>query len=123
MNPIDALADRFIAAIEAADVETVTSIYAPDVRVWHNFDMVEQTREQNVRQIQWFATRLQGMRYDDIRRTVLEDGFVQQHVLRGTAPNGTEIAVHAMLRVWCDGSTITRLDEYLDPAQAAALAG
>jgi ketosteroid isomerase-like protein len=120
-SAIDELADRFIAAIASGDMETVRSIYSADAQIWHNFDDVTQTREQNLRQVGWFSTRLTNMRYEDIRRIVLDDGFVQQHVLRGGAPNGQPINIHAMLRVWCDDTTITRLEEYLDPAQAAAI--
>lgn len=119
---IGALADRFFTTVAAGDIEAVSAMYTADARIWHNFDDVEQSREANLRQLRWFTTRLAGARYEDIRRVVLDDGFVQQHVLRGTAPDGTAVAVHAMMRVWCDGETISRIDEYLDPAQAAALA-
>lgn len=118
---IAALADRFFATVAAGDIAAVAAMYAPGARIWHNFDDVAQTPEANLRQLRWFTSRLAGARYDDIRRIVVDDGFVQQHVLRGTAPDGSDVAVHAMMRVWCDGSVITRLDEYLDPAQAAAL--
>jgi uncharacterized protein len=118
---IHALADRFIAAIEQGDLTTIEAIYSPDAAIWHNFDNVIQTREQNLRQVSYFTSRLANMRYEDIDRTVLDDGFVQQHVLRGTAPNGQPVEIFAMLRVWCDANTITKLNEYLDPAQAGAL--
>lgn len=118
---IEALAERFIRSVQRGDIEQVESIYAEDAVIWHNYDQVEQTRDQNVRTMKWFTSRLAGMSYEDIRLSVLPDGWVQQHVLRGTAPNGTAIAVHAMLRVWVRDGRITRLDEYLDPAQAAPL--
>ncbi len=118
---VDALADRFFAAVERGDIDAVDGIYTADARVWHNYDDVAQDRDANMRVLRWFTGRLAGMRYEDVRRVVLDDGFVQQHVLRGTAPDGTRLEVHAMMRVWCDGSQISRIDEYLDPAQAAAL--
>lgn len=118
---IDALADRIFAAIEAGDVEAVRAIYADDVEVWHNFDMVTQTREENLRTLGWMHAHAQDLRYTEVRRIVLDHGFVQQHVLRATAPNGTAMAIPAMLHVHCAGGRITRIEEYLDPAQAAAM--
>lgn len=122
MADINALADRFIDAIERGDVDTVRAIYADDARIWHNFDLLEVSAEDNARQVRWFASRLVAMKYTEIRRVLIDGGFVQQHVLRGTAPNGDTVAVHAMLRVYVVGDRITRLEEYLDPTQAASLA-
>jgi ketosteroid isomerase-like protein len=118
---IDALADRIFAAIEAGDVDTVRAIYADDVTVWHNFDLVDQTKDQNLRTLGWMHAHAHGLRYTDVRRIVLDHGFVQQHVLRATAANGTEMAIPAMLHVHCADGAITRIEEYLDPAQAAAM--
>ena len=64
---------------------------------------------------------LPDMHYDDIRRQVTETGYVQQHILRGTAPDGTQLAMPACLVVTIEGERITRLDEYLDPAAAEPL--
>ena len=118
---IDQLADRIFAAITAGDVEALRAIYADDVEVWHNFDMVTQNRDRNLKTLSWMHSKATNLRYTEIDRVVLADGFVQQHVLRATAPNGTEITVPAMLRIRCADGRITRIDEYLDPAQAAAL--
>ena len=118
---IDALAETIFAAIEAGDVEAVRGIYADDVTVWHNFDQVDQTRDENLRTLGWMHAHASGLRYTDIRRIVLDHGFVQQHVLRATAPNGTEMAIPAMLHVHCAGGRIVRIEEYLDPAQAAPM--
>jgi uncharacterized protein len=120
-DEIDALADKVFAAIEAGDVDAVRAVYADDVSVWHNFDMVDQTREQNLRTLGWMHGRARGLRYTDVRRLVLDHGFVQQHVLKATALDGTEMAIPAMLNVHCADGRITRIEEYLDPAQAAAM--
>jgi len=118
---IDALADRLFAAIEAGDVEAVRAIYAADVTVWHNFDMVDQTREQNLRTLGWMHAHASRLRYTEVRRILVDGGFVQQHVLRATAPDGTALTIPAMLRIHCRDGYITRVEEYLDPAQAAAM--
>ena len=52
---------------------------------------------------------------------MLPDGFLQQHILRGTAPDGTALEVPAILRIYCTDGTIRRIEEYLDTAQVASL--
>jgi ketosteroid isomerase-like protein len=117
---INALADRFIAGIEAGDVSAVAECYHPDAVIWHNFDQVAQSREANLAVLGWLVAKVADRRYDDIVRVVLPDGFVQQHVLRGDAPGG-RLEVPAMIRVTVSDGLIVRLDEYLDTAQLAAL--
>jgi ketosteroid isomerase-like protein len=120
-DEIDDLATRFFTALEQGDVETVAGCYAPDAVVWHNYDQVEQPRAVNLLVLRWVVDHVEGLRYDDIRRLVVDDGFVQQHVLRGTAPDGTPLEVPAMMRVTVVDDLVTRIDEYLDTAQVAAL--
>jgi uncharacterized protein len=115
------LAKRFFTAIEAGDTATLAEIYAPDVTVWHNFDQTEQGRDQNLKVLTWLTRRVPDMRYEEIRREVLPDGFLQQHVLRGTAPDGSALEVPAILRIYCTDGAIVRVEEYLDTAQTAAL--
>ena len=119
-DEIDAIATRFFDAVQAGDIDTVASLYADDVVIWHNYDQLEQTKAQNLRTLGYVAATVVPRSYDDIQRVVLDDGFVQQHVLRGTAPGGA-LEVPAMLRVWVRDGQITRLDEYLDTAQVAVL--
>ena len=115
------LATELLAAIVATDVDALRRVYAPDVVIWHNFDQVEQTLEENLKVMFWMGKRLSGMEYGDIHRQPTPTGYVQQHILRGTAPDGTKVEMPACLIVTIEGERITRLDEYLDPAAAAAL--
>jgi uncharacterized protein len=118
---IDALATTFFEAVEAGDLDKVRSMYAPDVVVWHNFDRREQTLDENLRVLRWIVANVSERRYEDIRRVVLDDGFVQQHVLTGIAPGGARLDVPAMMRVWVSSGCVTRIDEYLDSAQVSVL--
>ncbi len=115
------LADRFFAAIPKGDVGTVRAIYAPDAVIWHNDDQIPQSVEQNLRVLSWVAKNISGLRYEEIRRHVTASGFVQQHVLRGIAPNGKPLEVPACILCTVKDGRITRLDEYLDSAQVAVL--
>ncbi len=123
MNETDTqtLADRFFAAIPKGDLETVRAIYAPDARIWHNNDQQTQDVEQNLAVLGWVTKNISGLRYEDVRRQVTPSGFVQQHVLRGSAPNGTPLEIPACILCTVVNGRITRLDEYLDSAQIAPL--
>jgi ketosteroid isomerase-like protein len=114
------LADRFFAAIERGDLAEVEACYHPDARIWHNFDRAEQTVAENLAVLRGLCMVLADRRYDVVRRIVTDDGFVQQHVLRGTAPGG-ELALEAMMYVSVDDGRIRRLEEYLDTAQLGVL--
>ena len=66
---------------------------------------------------------LTDRRYEIQRREPLAGGAVlQQHVLHGTViATGEAFALPAVLVVTVEGDRVTRLEEYLDTARAAAL--
>jgi ketosteroid isomerase-like protein len=115
------LAERFFAAIPKADLDTVRAIYAPDAAIWHNNDRLTQTVDENIAVLEWVTKNISGIRYENVRRHVTPSGFVQQHVMRGTAPNGKPLELEACILCTVAGGRITRLDEYLDSAQVAVL--
>ena len=121
-SPLD-VAERLFAAIQSGDTAAVSDVYAPDVKVWHNNDQVTQGRDDNLRVIGWLAKNIPDLRYEEIRRQALPNGFVQQHVLRGTAPNGKLLEVPACIICEVVDGHVTRLDEYLDSAHTAVLLG
>ena len=115
------LADRFVTAIESADVDAIRACYAPDARIWHNFDDIEQSVDENLTTLSWLVKRLPERRYEVQRREALADGFFQQHVLTGTTRTGDRFALPACIVCRVAEGRITRLDEYLDMAGAAVL--
>jgi len=119
-----ALADKLFAAIAANDLDALRNeVYAPDVVVWHNNDDHEQRIDENLKVLNWLSRTIKDKRYEEVRRQATEHGFVEQHVLRGTAPNGTQISVPACLVVTVTGDRISRIDEYIDSAALAAMRG
>lgn len=117
----DELADAFFDAIVRGDIAAVTDLYADDVEVWHNYDEVDQTKAQSLRTLGWIHARLGPLRYVEITRTLLPDGFWQQHVTELTR-DGVTTRIPAALRVFCRDGRIVRIEEYLDPAPFNALA-
>ncbi|MEV5652830.1 nuclear transport factor 2 family protein [Nocardia sp. NPDC052254] len=118
---MDELADRFFAAVSAGDTETLTSLYSPDARIWHNDKQAEETVSENLRVLRWLSRTVEDLRYEDIRRHCLPDGFAQQHVLRGHLPGYGALEVPASLFVRIDDGHITRIDEYVDSAATQPL--
>ncbi len=116
-----ALARRFFDALAAGDMDAVRSCYAPEAIVWRNTDRSVRAAEAHVRELGAFAERVTDRRYDDRRVRVFDGGFVHQHVLRCTRADGVAVKVPGC--VVCDvvDGRITRLDEYLDSADAARL--
>lgn len=116
-----AFAERFVNAIQTGDTATVRACYAPDAKLWHNTDNIEQTPDQNMKVLEWFIRTLPDRNYRVIRREALPDGFLQQHVLEATLPDGTKWAMDACVVVKIENGVITRLDEYMDSARSAEL--
>ena len=119
-DEIETLANEFFAAIERGQVDEIRAMYAPDALIWHNNDDVEQPVEQNLQVLAWLVSRLRDRRYEEVRRVIVDDGFIQQHVLRGEGPGG-RLSMPAMMRVFTADGKITRIEEYIDPAGAAVL--
>ncbi|MDP3852290.1 nuclear transport factor 2 family protein [Phenylobacterium sp.] len=114
-------AERFVGAIQSGDTDTVRACYAPDAKLWHNSDGIEQTVDQNMKVLDWFIRTLPDRNYRVVRREPLPDGFLQQHVLEATLPDGAKWAMDACVVVKIENGLITRLDEYLDSARSAEL--
>ncbi len=112
---------RFFTALEAGDIETVRQLYAPDALIWHNDDLLEQSVDDNLKVLQGLHRAVSGLRYDVIRRAVLPDGVLQQHVLRGTLPDGTAVELHAAMYLQVTDGHISRIEEYLDSGKRATI--
>ena len=89
--------------------------------IWHNDDLLEQSVEDNLKVLQGLHRAVSGLRYDVVRRAATADGVLQQHVLRGRLPGGAEIALHAAMYLQVRDGRITRIEEYLDSGQRAAI--
>lgn len=118
---IHAFADRFMAALNGNDAAAVRRFYAPDATCWHNFDDYDQPIDENMKLFEWMARKAPDRRYRVIRRDLLPGGWFQQHVLEAELPNGRQLRMFACCVITLEGGLIKRIEEYLDPAQAAVL--
>jgi uncharacterized protein len=115
------LVRRFFAALEAGDIDTVREIYAPDAFIWHNDDLTEQPVEDNLKVLRGLHRVISDLHYEIVRRVPAPDGVLQQHVVRGRLPDGSDIALHAAMYLQVRDGHITRVEEYMDSAQLSSI--
>lgn len=120
MSDILEFADQFFNAVSNGDIDAVAGFYRDDVTVWHNFDNLDQSREDNLATLAGISGRYDAFGYEDIRHTALEDGFLRQHVIKATVGKKT-VNVPAVLRVYVESGKIHRIEEYFDRGQLSAV--
>jgi len=118
---IAAVARQLFDAIERGDVDALRSLYHVDARIWHNTDGAQQSVDENLRVLRWLVRNTSLRRYEEVRREMIPSGFVQMHVLRLDLNAGRTVRIPACLVAKISNGRITRIDEYLDSAQVAAL--
>lgn len=115
------LITRFFDAAEQGDLEAIKDIYADDIRVWHNNDEVEQTKEQNLAALVGAFARLVVRRYTQRQFNAFPGGFVQQHKFVATRPDGEVIEMPAVVVGKVKDGQITRIDEYFETSALGRL--
>lgn len=111
------LADRFFGAVSAGDIDTVRECYSPDARIWHNFDNVETTREENLQLLAYVTENWKNFRFENVRRRPMEGGFIQQHEMHGEGADGKPFMAPAILLVSVQDGHVSRIEEYFDVGQ------
>ena len=111
---IDALASRFFAAIERADLAEIEALYSPDVAVWINVTQQTTGLAANLRLLRGFTARVRDLHYEVEKHTFFAGGFAQRHTITGRLASGVAIAVPVALFVRVAGGRITHIHEYLD---------
>lgn len=125
-NPdqIAELADRLFASIERGDADALSALWADEVVVWRQGGGGERDKPRALKVIEWFVTATAERTYEVLDRRIFDGGFVQQHNVHAHTTTGAALTFRACLvvEVGIDG-LITRIDEYLDPADLAPLTG
>jgi ketosteroid isomerase-like protein len=116
------LLDRIVAAAEAGDPAGIDDVYAPGAVIWHSHDNRETTVEQNKKLLVALDRVIADRVYDERRVWVYDGGVTQTHTLRGVRrSDGVSIELHAVVVCAVENGRITRLAEFLDPAEAASV--
>ena len=116
------VATRFLDALNSGDVDTARACYHPDAEIWHDFDGVTQTVDENMALMAAMAKRAAAREYVVRRLEPIAGGYLQLHTLQLTLPDGRELAAEAVALVQVgDDGLIHRLDEWINPAPLAPL--
>ena len=111
------VADRLFSSIEKQDTETLAGIYTDDAVIWKNYNQVAIPAESSLAFLKGVGEYLRDVRYKDVRRSVFEGGFVQQHYFTGTIrETGEQLSIPVCVIAQVEGGKIKRIDEYLDSA-------
>ena len=120
---VTAVADQMFAAIERGDVGALAAMWSDDVTVWRLGGGRERDKPRALAVIDWFVANTTSRRYEVLDRQIFDGGFVQQHVVHAATAKGTPVTFRACLIVKVADGRVSRIDEYLDSADLAALAG
>ena len=116
------VAQRFLDALNAGDVAGARACYHPDAEIWHDFDGVTQTVEQNLHLMAAMGKRASRREYVVRRLEAIDGGYLQQHTLEITTRSGQDLTAEAVALVQVgDDGLIHRLDEWINPAPLAPL--
>lgn len=115
---ISEIANELGRAVESADIAALDRLYSDDAVVWHNINNKDQSRADNLKLLSGIPGVFDVFRYINIRRHIFDDGFVQQHDIDLRYKDGKQTLVHICMVVSVRDGKITRIDEYIDSAQA-----
>lgn len=116
------MAQRFLDAITEGDIDAARACFAEDAEIWHNFDGITQTVDENLAMLGWMVAKAPVRDYVIHRLEEIEGGYLQQHTLRVVMNDGTKAETEAIVIVGVRDGLIARIDEWLDPRPLAGLA-
>lgn len=117
---IDSIADAFFDALENTDIARLREIYAADVEIWHNTDNRLQPLEEHLNGLGQLARLHKQVRFEQRKRDIFIDGFVQQHLISITRHDGETRGVWGCIIGRIRDGRVARFDEYIDGAAAGA---
>lgn len=115
------LAEDLFQAFAEGDDDTVRHLCAPDLQAIQNGGA-----PMNLATLLVFSAAVRSVvkdfRYENPIRSKTDDGFVEEHDVCGTLPDGAELRFSACVVGTVSDSKITQLREYFDSASVASLA-
>jgi uncharacterized protein len=114
-------ANRFFDGLLAGDLSELEAACAPDAVLWINLTEKERPLSASLPGFARLRSNVPDLRMDAVRRRGVPGGFIEQHVLVGTMPDGEILRVVGCFLGTVEDGRITRLEEYVDGGQAAGL--
>jgi ketosteroid isomerase-like protein len=116
-----AVANRFFDALLAGDLAALQAACASGSVLWINLTERDRPLEASLPGFALLRAKVPDLQLEAVRRRGVAGGFVEQHVLTGTMPDGGALRVVGCFIGSTEDGQITRLEEYVDGSQAAAL--
>ncbi len=118
-----AIAQMLVDRLLAGDANGVGDLYSDEMTAWRNSDGRTLVKKQALKVVRILTGSLQDLRYENIKVTPTVSGFVQQHTMKCTAPNGEPVEAHVCMIATIEDGKIQHVSEYMDTAQMAPLMG
>jgi ketosteroid isomerase-like protein len=116
----DELAKALFEAFGKGDAESVRRICAPNFEARQNNGPV-MTLEPLLEFALAVYQVVKGFRYEDAVRSETRSGFVEEHNVRGTLPDGSELDLAVCVVADVREGKVSNVREYFDSASAAGL--
>ncbi len=116
----DQLCELLFAALAAGDDDTVRRLCAADLRAQQNGGP-EMTIDAVLGYNAAVHAVVKDFEYADAARSSTPTGFVEEHTVRGTLPDGSQLDVAVCVVGDVRDGKVTSVREYLDSAAAAGL--
>lgn len=114
------IAEAVFDAFAAGDADRVRSLCAPEMKARQNGGPA-----MDLDALLAFALSVHrvvsNFRYEEAARSATESGFVEEHRVRGTLPDGSDLDVAVCVVADVRNGKISDIREYLDFTQAAGL--
>lgn len=114
------LAAALFKAFADGDAATVRAICSADLKAFQNLNP-----PMNLETLLAFAMTVKQLvpdfHYANARRAATNTGFVEEHTVSGTLPDGSKLQIAACVVADVNGGKISILREYLDTAAAQGL--
>jgi ketosteroid isomerase-like protein len=119
MSPTET-AEALFAAFASSDADRVRSLCAPDLKARQNNGPLLDLEtllafSGSVNQV------VSDFRYEEPIRSATDTGFVEEHYVRGTLPDGSALDLAVCVVVDLRDGKVVSLREYVDAAAAAGL--
>ncbi|MBU14664.1 MAG: hypothetical protein CMQ14_06190 [Gammaproteobacteria bacterium] len=114
------IAGALFAAFASGDMDTVRRLCAPTFKARQNLNN-EFDLETLIQFSQAVTAVVSDFRYEDAIRSDTGNGFVEEHAIKGTLADGSELHFMACVVADVEDGKIVQLREYVDTAAAAGL--
>lgn len=123
MNQDEAAPSRYVDGLTRGDVEQLLGCFAPGGRVWHNFDEIDLDASTLRESFAQLFEMLPERRFTITGRYAADNGCAWQFLFEGRNKAGAAIRIPGCWVFKLRDGLIARVEEYLDSAQVAKMAG